>query len=117
MYDTAQVKHSTGGTSLLGFKSYDQGRRSFQGTRKDLVWLDEEPPQDVYTECVLRVTDTEAGTEPGMIIGTFTPLEGMTEVVMSFLENDYAKEESTEARHVGQGLGQGPIHGHATGDL
>jgi phage terminase large subunit-like protein len=32
--DTVRVKHSTGGWSVLGLKSYDQGRKKFQGTAK-----------------------------------------------------------------------------------
>ena len=38
------VQHKSGGVSRLGFKSYDQGRLSFQGTEQDFIWLDEEPP-------------------------------------------------------------------------
>jgi phage terminase large subunit-like protein len=34
--DTVRVRHATGGTSWLGFRSYDQGRAKFQGTTKDL---------------------------------------------------------------------------------
>jgi terminase large subunit-like protein len=44
---------SVDGVSYLGFKSYDQGRRKFQGTGKHVIWLDEEPPADVYEECLL----------------------------------------------------------------
>lgn len=43
-------------------------------------WLDEEPPQDVYTECITRTMTTN-----GMIICTFTPLEGLTDVAMMFM--------------------------------
>ena len=39
------VKHSSGGNSTLGFKSYDQGRTKWQGETLDFVWFDEEPPQ------------------------------------------------------------------------
>ena len=38
------VKHSSGGNSTLGFKSYDQGRTKWQGETLDFVWFDEEPP-------------------------------------------------------------------------
>src|ERR1044072_2367154 len=40
--DTARLRHVSGGLSLLGFKSYDQGRRTFQGTAKHVVVLEEE---------------------------------------------------------------------------
>jgi phage terminase large subunit-like protein len=78
--DTMRVRHSSGGISRIGFKSYDQGRKKFQGTGKHLVWLDEEPPMEVYTECITRLM-----TLSGHLIATFTPLEGSTEVVRKFL--------------------------------
>lgn len=81
LVDTVQVKHASGGWSVLGLKSYQQGRKSFEGTEKDLVWLDEEPPLDVYAECLVRTMTTN-----GSMILTFTPLEGMSQVVMLFLD-------------------------------
>lgn len=50
--DTVAVRHKSGGVSILGFKSFDQGRRTFQGTKKQVAWLDEEPPIDVYEELI-----------------------------------------------------------------
>jgi phage terminase large subunit-like protein len=82
-YDTIVVKHQSGGHSKLGFKSYDQGRKKFQGTSKDVVWLDEEPPMDVYSECLLRTMTTN-----GLVLCTFTPLSGMTEVALQFLQGE-----------------------------
>lgn len=79
-FDTMRVKHVSGGVSRVGFKSYDQGRKKFQGTAKHFIWLDEEPPADVYTECLTRLM-----TLNGHMLATFTPLEGATEVVMKFL--------------------------------
>lgn len=80
-FDIVQVRHSiTGGISKLQFRSYDQGRKAFQGTERDGVWLDEEPPRDVYDECLIRTMTTG-----GMILATFTPLSGLSEVAMSFL--------------------------------
>lgn len=78
--DTVMVKHSSGGMSMLGLKSFDQGRKKFQGTAKDLCWLDEEAPMDVYTECLTRTM-----TKNGMMICTFTPLEGLSDVVLMYL--------------------------------
>lgn len=75
------VKHVSGELSTLEFKSYDQGRRLFQGTAKHFIWLDEEPPQDVYTECLLRTMTTS-----GLVLMTFTPLQGLTPLVVEFLE-------------------------------
>jgi phage terminase large subunit-like protein len=80
MLDSVYVTHAKGGTSLLTFKSYDQRREGFEGTEQDIILLDEEPPLDVYTECLIRTM-----TNNGMLMLTFTPLEGMSEVVLQFL--------------------------------
>lgn len=86
--DTARIRRKDGGVSLLGFKSYDQGRKKFQGTAKHVIWLDEEPPADVYDECMLRLMTTD-----GMMLGTFTPLTGLSEIVLRYLP-DMAPEVS-----------------------
>ena len=65
--DQIVLKNSFGGTSVIGFKSCDQGREKFQGSSLDFVWFDEEPPRDVYEECLMRVLDKE-----GDIFGTMT---------------------------------------------
>jgi phage terminase large subunit-like protein len=78
--ESVYVKHVSGGLSQLLFKSYDQRREAFQGTEQDVIHLDEEPPEDIYTECLLR---TMVGN--GLICMTFTPLMGLTPLVLSFL--------------------------------
>lgn len=78
--DTARIRHKSGGVSLLGFKAYDQGRKKFQGTAKHGVWLDEEPPSEVYDECMMRLMTTS-----GLMLCTFTPLEGLTDIALRFL--------------------------------
>lgn len=78
--DSITVKHVGGGASTLLFKSYDQGREKWQANTVDLVWLDEEPPEDVYNEGVTRTTATNGSTYL-----TFTPLLGMSKVVRRFL--------------------------------
>lgn len=80
LIDTVKIKHVSGEWSLLGIKSYQQGRGSFEGTEQDVIWLDEEPPMDIYGECLIRTATTD-----GLVYTTFTPLEGMTEMAMSFL--------------------------------
>jgi phage terminase large subunit-like protein len=54
-----------------------------------VVWLDEEPPLDVYVECLVRTMTTG-----GLVMVTFTPLEGMSDVVMSFLESQREGERA-----------------------
>ncbi len=71
--DQIRIKNVFGGISVIGFKSCDQGRERFQGSSLDFVWFDEEPPQDIYEECVMRVLDRR-----GDIFGTMTPLKGLT---------------------------------------
>jgi len=89
--DTVYVKHADGGDSQLTFKSYEMGREGFEGTEQDIIWLDEEPPLDVYTECLIRTM-----TNNGMLMLTFTPLEGMSEVVLQFLPNGKLPEGTSE---------------------
>lgn len=71
--DQIKIKNVFGGISTIGFKSCDQGREKFQGSSLDFVWFDEEPPEDIYRECKMRVLD-----KCGDIFGTMTPLKGLT---------------------------------------
>jgi len=87
--DSITVKHKDGGTSQLFFKSYDQGRGKWQANTVDLGWLDEEPPDDVYSEARTRTNATR-----GIVYITFTPLLGMSNVVKTFLN------EQSEFRRV-----------------
>ena len=64
------------------FKSYEQGRAKWQGDTLNGVWFDEEPPIDIYVEGLTRTNATG-----GMVMLTFTPLKGMSEVVRMFLED------------------------------
>lgn len=77
-----RVKHITGGVSTVILKTYEQGRATWQGSEVDWIWIDEEAPMDVYGEALIRLMTTN-----GSIITTFTPLSGVTELVMSALEN------------------------------
>lgn len=85
--DTVMVKHVTGGWSELGFKSYEQGRISFQGTERDLIWLDEEADEGIRSECIMRLMTTN-----GLLIETFTPLKGLTPIVMKYMPDGYNDE-------------------------
>lgn len=83
LVDTVLIKHKSGKWSRLGLKSYDQGRRVFQGAAKHFIWLDEECPLPVYEECLVRTATTN-----GIVILTFTPLLGLSETVMQFMPSD-----------------------------
>lgn len=88
LIDTIKVKHVSGGWSNIGLKSYEQGRKAFQGTTKDLVWTDEEPPLDVYEEMLIRTM-----TVSGLTMLTYTPLEGLTGTVLQFMPEDMRPPE------------------------
>ena len=80
LLDTIRVNHVSGGVSIIGLKTYASGREKFQGETLDYVWLDEEPPADIYTEALTR---TNLGASPVWL--TFTPLQGVSTVVKRFL--------------------------------
>lgn len=92
--ETIYVKHISGGKSSITLKSYAEGRASWQGTAQDVIWIDEECPHDVYTEALLRTMTTN-----GIVLTTFTPLMGPTELIESFLR----KDESNTTKHVVMG--------------
>lgn len=81
--DGIVVRHVSGGLSTLTFKSYDQGRRRWQGETLDFVWFDEEPPEEIYTEGKTRVNATG-----GLVWLTLTPLNGLSAVVHRFKDAD-----------------------------
>jgi phage terminase large subunit-like protein len=78
--DWVRVRHRDGGLSQVYFKSYDQGREAFQFTEVDAIVLDEEPPIEIYEECVTRTMTTS-----GIVMLTFTPLRGVTQVVQRYM--------------------------------
>jgi phage terminase large subunit-like protein len=85
--DSINVKHVSGYKSTLLFKSYEQGRAAWQGETLHGVWFDEEPPLDVYMEGLTRTNATG-----GIVMITFTPLKGMSDVVRLFLSDSDLKE-------------------------
>jgi phage terminase large subunit-like protein len=78
--DLVRVRHVSGGISTLGFKAFEQGREKFQGTAKHGIWIDEESPADVYDECLVRLMTTN-----GLMLCTFTPLKGLSEIALRYL--------------------------------
>lgn len=79
--DAVVVNHVQGGQSVVRFKSFDQGRSKWQADTVDGIWMDEEPPYDVYEEAITRTNATN-----GAVYITFTPLKGMSQVVMKFFQ-------------------------------
>ncbi|HSH67636.1 MAG TPA: terminase family protein [Bacteroidia bacterium] len=92
--ESAEIWTVNNEVSYLDFKSYEQGRKAFEGTEQDLILLDEEPPMDVYAECLIRLMTTN-----GHLLMTFTPLDGMTEVIMEYLHEGKHLEDD-EVKYV-----------------
>ena len=80
--DQIEIQHSKGWTNTLAFKSYEQGRQSFEAEAVDFAWLDEEPTKEIYDEVLMRLLTTK-----GIVLSTLTPVEGLTECVVALLED------------------------------
>lgn len=78
--DSVLVKHKNGGWSKINFRAYEQGPKKFMGHRYDVAWLDEEPPQEIQSQVLRSMFSTN-----GFEYITFTPEEGVTEVVNGFV--------------------------------
>lgn len=59
--------------STIEFMSYEQEVEKFAGTKRHGIWMDEEPPEDIFNENKARLVDTG-----GDWWITETPVEGMT---------------------------------------
>lgn len=80
--DSVRIKNKLGEYSYLTFKSYEQGLDAFFAEEKDLIWLDEPPPVDIFGQCASRTRN-----RPGaMLMVTATPLDGRTETIKLFLD-------------------------------
>lgn len=77
-----QVQHVSGGKSRCMFKSYDSGPTAWMGVAVDVIWLDEEPPQEIYSQALRASLKTG-----GPVYLTFTPERGVTGVVQNFLND------------------------------
>lgn len=80
--DQAVIKHAKGYENVVTFKSYEEKRKGFESEAVDFIWLDEECDKGIYDECMMRLLTTK-----GRLLMTNTPLEGMTETIMSILED------------------------------
>ena len=91
--DFFRVKHTSGEISICKFKSYEQGWQKYQGNPMHVIWNDEEADTKIYGECLARLIATD-----GMIYTTFTPLNGMTDVVRRFYP--YPKDGEKHLTHM-----------------
>ena len=67
--------------STIEFMSYDQDVEKFASSSRHWTWFDEEPPQNIYNECRMRLIDTK-----GDLWITMTPTRGMTWVYSDIYE-------------------------------
>lgn len=96
--------------SFIEFKSYGQDIQKHAGTSRHFLHFDEEPPQNIYIENLLRIVDTQ-----GSWWMTMTPLNGMNWVYdelyqpglegklrdvdvieVSMLDNPYIQQDSID---------------------
>lgn len=100
-----KVKHISGGFSYITLSAYTQSRESWQADKLDLVWFDEEPPIEIYSEGKAR-TSKGNGEEHGYpesfgyVYTTFTPFKGISQVVGGF----YPECKSPDKAFVQMGL-------------
>ncbi|MBC2741580.1 MAG: hypothetical protein HGJ93_00645 [Desulfosarcina sp.] len=100
--ESVKVQHVSGGISTLYFKSYDQKRRAFQGTEIDVILLDEESPEDIYAECLLRLMGIKGVRDSGILMLTFTPLMGLSPVVLTFMPGGKLPEQQAGSKYTVQ---------------
>jgi phage terminase large subunit-like protein len=107
--DTAFVTHQTDGkvdgTSSMTFKSFEMQRAKLQSETIDIVWIDERPSEEIYSELLARTA-----ASGGHIITSYTPIgdgaaAGVTYKYLSEPSSDRAafRIPSEEARHITAG--------------
>ena len=74
--------------SVIRFKTYEQGRESYQGAGLNLEWNDEEAPEDIVAEQKARLIDMN-----GTLLRTMTPLNGITYTYEDVVVNERQDDE------------------------
>jgi phage terminase large subunit-like protein len=102
--DTLYVRHVTGGVSSLTFRTFEMRREKLQGESVHLIWIDERPPENVYTELLGRTSATD-----GHLIVSYTPVgaAGAAGVTYKFLTDESADRAafriaSNEVKHISE---------------
>ena len=72
-YDKQSRTLSLNNRSFLELMSYEQDVEKFAGTSRHFTFFDEEPPEDIFNECLMRLVDTDGDYWISM-----TPLIEMT---------------------------------------
>ncbi|UOF81934.1 large terminase protein [Caudoviricetes sp.] len=114
--------------SFLEFMSYDQDVDKFSGTSRDFVWFDEEPPEDIFNENMMRLIDvggdwwmtmtplfdmswTQDRIYDAAINGTNPNIEAF---VVNTLQNKYISEVEFQALTAGLSEDQKAARQHGT---
>jgi phage terminase large subunit-like protein len=102
LFVTHQTDGSVDGTTTITFKSFEMQRQKLQGESVDLIWIDEKPGEDIYSELLARTSATD-----GHIIVSFTPVgeagaAGVTYKFLSEPNSDRAvfRIRPDEAKHI-----------------
>jgi phage terminase large subunit-like protein len=104
LFVTHQTDGVTDGTSTLSFKSYEMRREKLQSESVDLIWPDERPSEEIYSELLARTSATD-----GHLIVSFTPIgegaaAGVTYKFLSEPSSDRAvfRIASSEVKHISE---------------
>jgi phage terminase large subunit-like protein len=104
MFVSHQADGAADGTSTLTFKSFEMRREKLQGESVDLVWVDERPTEEVYSELLARTSATD-----GHLIVSYTPVgegasAGLTYKFLSEPSSDRSVHRITsgEVRHISE---------------
>ena len=81
--ESVRVKHKAGHVVTVKFRAYEAGYKKFMGHRNDIVWADEEPPADIWSQ-ILR---SQFARPDSIILCTFTPEMGITQLVNQINED------------------------------
>jgi phage terminase large subunit-like protein len=106
--DTAFVTHEADGTpdgtSTVTFKTFEQRRERLQSESVDLIWIDERPDEQIYSELLARTAATD-----GHLIVSYTPVgeggaAGLTYRFLSEPSSDRSVHRITaaEAKHISE---------------
>ena len=84
--DRVLVQHSSGGVSVISFKTYAQGWRTWQAAAPDVIQLDEEPDEnDNKQKGIFSEAQTRIFRSGGILYAGLTPLLGETELTRHFM--------------------------------
>ncbi len=81
----------SGRFSTISFKTMKQSVQSLQGVQVQIVYIDEEPPYEYFSELKMRITNFR-GQDRGSLMAAFTPKLGRTQSYKWF--HDHCSKET-----------------------